>query len=174
MHSSRIGCLIGKGGSIISEMRNMTKANIRILSKDDLPKVAADDDELVQISGDLDVTETALIYITSRLRANLFEKEGQVILPALPYAPLSPEVDRMPYEGRESRRHERDLPYSGGGYGASDLPPPEPYGRYGELQSGGGGHSYGVYGGYSSGRSGTSGYSGRLSGPSSRRKPYMR
>lgn len=48
--SSRIGCLIGKGGSIISEMRRVTKANIRILSKDDLPKVASSDDEMVLVS----------------------------------------------------------------------------------------------------------------------------
>ena len=48
--ASRIGCLIGKGGSIISEMRRISKANIRIISKDDLPKVAEDDDEMVQVS----------------------------------------------------------------------------------------------------------------------------
>lgn len=48
--TSRIGCLIGRGGAIITEMRNITKANIRILSKEDLPKVAADDEEMVQVS----------------------------------------------------------------------------------------------------------------------------
>ncbi|XP_074268647.1 RNA-binding KH domain-containing protein RCF3 [Silene latifolia] len=173
VHSSCIGCLIGKGGAIISEMRNMTRANIRILSKDDLPKVAAADDEMVQISGDLDVAETALINITSRLRANLFEKEGQVILPVHPYPPVSPEVDRFPYEGRESRRYGRDVPYSAG-YSSNDLPPPEPYGSYAGLQSSGGGTRYDAYGGYSSGRTSSSAFSGRLSGPNpgSRRKPY--
>ncbi|KAE8661343.1 RNA-binding KH domain-containing protein isoform 1 [Hibiscus syriacus] len=39
--TSRIGCLIGKGGSIVTEMRRTTKANIRILSKENLPKVAS-------------------------------------------------------------------------------------------------------------------------------------
>lgn len=48
--TSRIVCLIGKGGSIINEMRKITKANIRILSKEGLPKVAAEDDEMVQVS----------------------------------------------------------------------------------------------------------------------------
>lgn len=48
--TSRIGCLIGKSGSIITEMRNTTKANIRILSKDDVPKVASEDDEMVQVN----------------------------------------------------------------------------------------------------------------------------
>ncbi|CAI0388439.1 unnamed protein product, partial [Linum tenue] len=47
--SSQIGCLLGKGGSIINEMRNVTNANIRILGKDNVPKVAADDDEMVQV-----------------------------------------------------------------------------------------------------------------------------
>lgn len=47
--SSRIGCLIGKGGTIITEMRRLTKANIRILPKEDLPKIASEDDEMVQV-----------------------------------------------------------------------------------------------------------------------------
>ena len=48
--TSRIGCLIGKGGAIVTEMRRATKANIRILSKENLPKVASEDDEMVQVS----------------------------------------------------------------------------------------------------------------------------
>ena len=46
---SRIGCLIGKGGAIITEMRNATRASIRILSKENLPKVALEDEEMVQV-----------------------------------------------------------------------------------------------------------------------------
>lgn len=47
--TSRIGCLIGKGGAIVTEMRRLTKANIRILSKENLPKIASEDDEMVQV-----------------------------------------------------------------------------------------------------------------------------
>jgi poly(rC)-binding protein 2/3/4 len=47
---SQIGCLMGKGGAIISEMRNQTRANIRIISEDNLPKVAVEDDEMVQVN----------------------------------------------------------------------------------------------------------------------------
>lgn len=47
--SSRIGCLLGKGGAIITEMRRMTRANIRVLGKENLPKVASEDDEMVQV-----------------------------------------------------------------------------------------------------------------------------
>ncbi|CAN1313750.1 KH domain-containing protein At4g18375 [Linum perenne] len=46
---SQVGCLMGKGGSIISEMRSVTRASIRILSEDNLPKVASEDDEMVQV-----------------------------------------------------------------------------------------------------------------------------
>lgn len=49
MPTSRIGCLLGKGGAIINEMRKLTKANIRILGKDNIPKVASEDDEMVQV-----------------------------------------------------------------------------------------------------------------------------
>jgi poly(rC)-binding protein 2/3/4 len=47
--SSQIGCLIGKGGAVISEMRSVTRANIRILQKEDVPKIAREDEEMVQV-----------------------------------------------------------------------------------------------------------------------------
>jgi poly(rC)-binding protein 2/3/4 len=31
-------------------MRNLTRANIRIISEDNLPKVAGEDDEMVQVN----------------------------------------------------------------------------------------------------------------------------
>lgn len=43
-----IGCLIGKGGSIINEMRKSTKADVRI-SKGKKPKCAHDDDQLIEV-----------------------------------------------------------------------------------------------------------------------------
>jgi poly(rC)-binding protein 2/3/4 len=102
--SSRIGCLIGKGGTIITEMRRLTKANIRILSKEDLPKIASEDDEMVQISGELDIAKDALVQVLTRLRANLFDKERSVssyLPPVLPYLPASREgPDGFSYEGR--------------------------------------------------------------------------
>ncbi|KAG8501608.1 hypothetical protein CXB51_003918 [Gossypium anomalum] len=133
--TSRIGCLIGKGGSIVTEMRRMTKANIRILSKENLPKIASEDDEMVQV------------------------KEGVVspLVPVLPYLPMPTEgTDSLSYESRESKRHGRGHTYSGG-YGSSDLAPSESYGTYGAPQIGVSNSAYGAYGGYSSGRSGPSG-----------------
>ncbi|XVF60569.1 hypothetical protein PTKIN_Ptkin08bG0058500 [Pterospermum kingtungense] len=172
--TSRIGCLIGKGGAIITEMRRITKANIRILSKENLPKIASEDDEMVQIAGDLDVAKDALVQVTTRLRANLFDREGGVsaLVPVLPYLPVPTEgTDGLSYESRESKRHGRGHSFSGG-YGSSDLAATDNYGSYGAPQVGGSSSAYGAYGGYSSGRGG-GGPSGLSSHTSvSRRKNY--
>lgn len=170
--TSRIGCLIGKGGSIISDMRRITKANIRILSKEDLPRVAAKDDEMVQISGELDLAKDALVQVASRLRANIFDSDGHVpaLVPVLPYLPRPADSSEgLRYESRESKRYGRGR---SSGYGADDLPAYDSYGSYGGLQSsrsGGGGGDYGAYGDYL-GRSGGSSYSGQRDVP--RRKNY--
>lgn len=47
--SNQIGCLLGKGGSIIGEMRKVTGAYIRILGKDQMPKSASENEEVVQV-----------------------------------------------------------------------------------------------------------------------------
>ncbi|KAH0462898.1 hypothetical protein IEQ34_007480 [Dendrobium chrysotoxum] len=47
--ASKIGCLLGKGGDVITEMRRRTHADIHVFSKSDKPKYAANDEELVQV-----------------------------------------------------------------------------------------------------------------------------
>ena len=49
---SHIGCLLGKGGKIIEQMRKEFGAQIRILPKEQHPPCAAPADELVQVSVD--------------------------------------------------------------------------------------------------------------------------
>uniref|UniRef100_A0A0C9QU69 TSA: Wollemia nobilis Ref_Wollemi_Transcript_9470_2796 transcribed RNA sequence n=1 Tax=Wollemia nobilis TaxID=56998 RepID=A0A0C9QU69_9CONI len=71
--AKQIGCLIGKGGNVITEMRKMTRANIRIYSKDERPKSASEDEELVQITAEPSVARDALIQIVTRLRDNVFK-----------------------------------------------------------------------------------------------------
>lgn len=46
--SKVIGCIIGKSGSIVNEIRKRTKADIRI-SKGKKPKCAEANDELVEV-----------------------------------------------------------------------------------------------------------------------------
>ncbi|KAH9739370.1 KH domain containing protein expressed [Citrus sinensis] len=67
--SSKVGCILGQGGHVINEMRRRTQADIRVYSKDDKPKCASEDEELVQISGNFGVAKDALTEIASRLRA---------------------------------------------------------------------------------------------------------
>lgn len=70
--SNQIGCLLGKGGAIMAEMRKSTGAYIRILGKDQIPKCATENEEVVQINGEYDVVQEALIQITTRLRNHFF------------------------------------------------------------------------------------------------------
>ncbi|CAK9136319.1 unnamed protein product [Ilex paraguariensis] len=158
--SSRIGCLIGKGGSIITEMRNATRASIRILSKESLPKVASEDDEMVQITGDLNVASNALLQVTMRLRANSFDMEGALaaLPPALPYVPMSVDMsDGSRYGNHDNKSRGRGYSSYSGGYDSSDMPPSDSYDSHGGSQMGSG-SSYGAYGIYTS-RTGGSGLS---------------
>lgn len=70
--SKHIGCLLGKGGSIIAEMRNLSGAHIRMLGKDKGPKCVSEDDEVIQVSGVIEAVHDALLQITTRLRNNFF------------------------------------------------------------------------------------------------------
>lgn len=45
----QIGCLLGKGGNIIAEMRRATGASIKILVNEHVPKCAAPNDDVVQV-----------------------------------------------------------------------------------------------------------------------------
>ncbi|KAJ8771384.1 hypothetical protein K2173_026561 [Erythroxylum novogranatense] len=98
--SNQIGCLLGKGGSIIAEMRNSTGAYIRILGKDQIPKCALEGEEVVQINGEYEVVQEALLQITTRLRHHFFRD----LFPSIDH-PLNPAfVDQgppfPPYLGR--------------------------------------------------------------------------
>ncbi|XP_043687736.1 KH domain-containing protein At4g18375-like [Telopea speciosissima] len=65
--SKIIGCIIGKSGSIINEIRKRTKADVRI-SKSEKPKCAGDNDELVEVVGEVSSVRDALVQIVLRLR----------------------------------------------------------------------------------------------------------
>lgn len=98
--SNQIGCLLGKGGSIISEMRKLSRAHIRILGKDQIPKCALEDEEVVQISGEFDAVQEALLQITTRLRHHFFRDA----FPSINYSSNPAFLDQVPpfplYMGR--------------------------------------------------------------------------
>jgi hypothetical protein len=45
----QVGCLLGKGGSIITDLRRQSEAQIRVMPREALPKCARRSDELVQV-----------------------------------------------------------------------------------------------------------------------------
>ncbi|KAL6953525.1 hypothetical protein U1Q18_016458 [Sarracenia purpurea var. burkii] len=99
--SNQIGCLLGKGGAIIAEMRKSTGAHIRILGKDQLPKCASDNEEVVQINGEFELVQDAFMRITTRLRNHFFHDA----FPSINRASNPAFPDQMPpfpsYGGRE-------------------------------------------------------------------------
>lgn len=70
--SGQIGCLLGRGGAIIAEMRKLSGAYIRILGKDQIPSCASENEEVVQINGEFEAVQEALFQITTRLRHHFF------------------------------------------------------------------------------------------------------
>lgn len=70
--TKEVGCLMGKGGAIIQEMRKATGTSIRILGNDKVPKCASEGDQMVQIVGDFRSVEDAVYNVTVRLRDNIF------------------------------------------------------------------------------------------------------
>ncbi|KAK9066913.1 hypothetical protein SSX86_014237 [Deinandra increscens subsp. villosa] len=66
--SSKVGCIIGQGGQVINEMRRRTKSEIRVYPKEEKPKCAGEDEELVQVSGNYNAAKDALAEIALRFR----------------------------------------------------------------------------------------------------------
>ncbi|KAM7263888.1 hypothetical protein ACFE04_001571 [Oxalis oulophora] len=67
--SNVIGCLLGKGGTIISEMRKLTGTSIHITGGDQAPKCVSDKE---QITGEFSKAKDAVYRVTAKLRDNLF------------------------------------------------------------------------------------------------------
>ncbi|KAH0901542.1 hypothetical protein HID58_041045, partial [Brassica napus] len=68
--SKVIGCIIGKSGSVINQIRKRTNASIRI-SK-------GNNDDLVEVSGEVSSVRDALIQIVLRLREDVLGDRGSV------------------------------------------------------------------------------------------------
>ncbi|KAM0825795.1 hypothetical protein ACQ4PT_069329 [Festuca glaucescens] len=90
---NQVGCVLGKGGSIIAEMRKLSKAHIIVLSKDKIPRGVQESDEVVQITGDSEAIQEALMQITARLRNNLFRGRMASMGPGMqpPFGLLDPQ-----------------------------------------------------------------------------------
>lgn len=111
--SKVIGCIIGKAGSIINEIRKKTKTEIRI-SKGEKPKRADANDELIEVVGEVSNVRDALVQIVLRLRYDalkdksgglntlmgsdsLYNGSGLAVPPVLPSVPS---VNPLGYDNR--------------------------------------------------------------------------
>nr|XP_043627083.1 KH domain-containing protein HEN4 [Erigeron canadensis] len=113
VHSRQIGCLWGKGGMIISEMRRVTGASIQIFPKEQIAKYAMPGDEVVQVIGSLPCVQDALFQITGRLRETVFPMK-----PYFPNAYMGPYPEMPPPSFRP--RHDPEHPP----IGPFEPPPP--------------------------------------------------
>ncbi|KAL3567589.1 hypothetical protein D5086_030240 [Populus alba] len=105
---SQVGCLLGKGGTIISEMRKATSTSIRIIAGDQRnPKCVPETDHVVEISGDFVNVKDAIYHVTGRLRDNLFSSmlstpgariDSSVLAESSPYVKLMDPVRDSSWE----------------------------------------------------------------------------
>ncbi|KAJ0984180.1 hypothetical protein J5N97_002536 [Dioscorea zingiberensis] len=115
VHSQQIGCLLGKGGAIISEMRRATGANIRIFLKEHVPKCAQPNDEVVQVIGNFQSVHDALLHITGRIRETVFPLPPHPNVgmpPPPPYMSGAPDIS-LPRPRNDSLS---SVPYSAMGF----------------------------------------------------------
>ncbi|KAJ3694502.1 hypothetical protein LUZ60_009982 [Juncus effusus] len=110
--TNQIGCLLGKGGGIISEMRKTTKAFIRIMKKEEKAEGLEENSEVIQVSGIAESVEEAMVQITTRLKHHFMRDK----MPPPPFG-------HPPFGG------EMEPPFGGGGGPRyfSGMPPPQPY-----------------------------------------------
>ncbi|KAI4300047.1 hypothetical protein L6164_033465 [Bauhinia variegata] len=85
--SKVIGCIIGKGGTIINEIRRRTRAEVRI-SKGNKPKSADVNDEDIEVVGGVDCVRDALIQIVLRLRDDVLREKDTGPKPSVGVEPL--------------------------------------------------------------------------------------
>ncbi|KAL2339598.1 hypothetical protein Fmac_007538 [Flemingia macrophylla] len=105
-----VGCLLGKGGKIIEQMRMETKTQIRILPRDhNLPRCVSMSEEIVQVVGDVNAVKSAILNISSRLRESQHRDRshfhGRVHSPERFF---SPDDDYIPHVTGGSRRPTMD------------------------------------------------------------------
>ncbi|XP_043713741.1 KH domain-containing protein HEN4 [Telopea speciosissima] len=106
VQSQQVGCLLGKGGTIVVEMRRATGASIRVFGKEQGPKCGGQTDDVVQVIGSLQSVQDALFHITSRLRETIFPMKPPV--PSVGAAYFSAAMETPPAMFRS--RHDLSSP----------------------------------------------------------------
>ncbi|CAN0922596.1 RNA-binding KH domain-containing protein RCF3 [Linum grandiflorum] len=104
-----VGCLLGKGGKIIEQMRMETKTQIRVLPRDHtLPRCVSMTEEIVQVLGEANNVKSAISIISSRLRESQHRDrtnfQGRVHSPERAF----PDDDYVPHMSNATRRSSSD------------------------------------------------------------------
>ncbi|KAK4351005.1 hypothetical protein RND71_030318 [Anisodus tanguticus] len=101
-----VGCLLGKGGKIIEQMRMETKTHIRILPRDhSLPRCVSMSEEIVQVVGEMNAVKKAVEIISSRLRESQHRDRGH--FPGRQHSPerfVPPDDEFIPHMNSTTRR----------------------------------------------------------------------
>ncbi|XP_037465123.1 RNA-binding KH domain-containing protein RCF3-like [Triticum dicoccoides] len=115
-----VGCLLGKGGKIIEQMRSETKTHIRILPREqNMPRCVSLSEEVVQVVGEGNCVKKAVAIISDRLKESLHRDRGPFL------------------RGRNSPEHRISQAdeYLGGG---QQMPAfEEPYPRFDQIRNNG-------------------------------------
>ncbi|PIA56226.1 hypothetical protein AQUCO_00700520v1 [Aquilegia coerulea] len=69
--SHQVGCVIGKGGTVISEIRRASRTNMWVIN-DQVPPCAQENDTVVRIIGKIQHVQDSLSIVTGKLRDALF------------------------------------------------------------------------------------------------------
>ncbi|MED6218928.1 hypothetical protein PIB30_031157 [Stylosanthes scabra] len=128
VRSPQVGCLLGKGGLVISEMRRATGASIRIFSKEQI-KFISQNEEVVQVIGNLQSVQDALFQITSRIRETIFPMRTPPNFSAPPHMPPFPDMPPPSFRPRNHLMPSGHPPPPVGpphGIDHSAVPPPPP------------------------------------------------
>ncbi|KAL9461118.1 hypothetical protein AB3S75_004168 [Citrus x aurantiifolia] len=80
-----VGCLTGSGSSAVSEMEDVTGTDIKLVGGEQVLDCAAQNDVVIQISGEYKNVQNALSEVVGRLRHNL--KSGEILNEARPRNP---------------------------------------------------------------------------------------
>ncbi|XP_048232902.1 RNA-binding KH domain-containing protein RCF3 [Ricinus communis] len=111
-----VGCLLGKGGKIIEQMRIETKTQIRILPRDHtLPRCVSMSEEIVQVVGDVNAVKNAIAIISSRLRESQHRDRSHGNFHGRMHSPerFFPDDDYVPHMNNTGRRSSIDGPSFG-------------------------------------------------------------
>lgn len=103
VHSQQIGCLLGKGGLIVAEMRRLTGASIRIFGREQGLKFSTPNDEVVQVIGNLQSVQDALFQITGRLREIIFPRPHLSHVSSSSYMATYPELPSPSFRPRHDQ-----------------------------------------------------------------------